>query len=218
MNLNPVTLNILKNFSIINPSVVIKSGKILTTISPAKTILAKAEIPDEFPETFGIYALNRFLSTLSLFDVPTLEFNQNSVRIFDSTRSVVYHYSDPSVILVPPEKELKLPSVDAECQLLNKGLNAVLKALSVLNLPEIAIVGDGTNISLQAVDSKNSSSDTFNITIGNTNNNFRAIFKAENLKIIEDDYTLKISSKGISQFVGNLVTYWVAIESSSTFE
>lgn len=217
MQLNPQTLNILKNFSTINPSIVVKPGKVLTTISPSKTILAKANIQDNFDTVFGIYALNRFLSSLSLFDKPELTFNDSSVRISGDNRSITYHYSDPSIILVPPEKDIKLPSVDAECKLTNKDIQSVIKALGVLDLPEIALVGDGDRISLQAMDSKNAASDTYSIDVGETDRVFKAIFRAENLKMIEGDYTLKISSKGISQFIGTDVTYWVAIESSSTF-
>lgn len=217
MQLNAQTLNILKNFSTINPSIVVKPGKVLTTISPSKTILAKANIQDNFDTVFGIYALNRFLSSLSLFDKPELTFNDSSVKISGDNRSITYHYSDPSIILVPPEKDIKLPSVDAECKLTNKDIQSVIKALGVLDLPEIALVGDGDRISLQAMDSKNAASDTYSIDVGETDRVFKAIFRAENLKMIEGDYTLKISSKGISQFIGTDVTYWVAIESSSQF-
>lgn len=217
MQLNAQTLNILKNFSTINPSIVVKPGKVLTTISPSKTILAKANIQDNFDTVFGIYALNRFLSSLSLFDKPELTFNDSSVKISGDNRSITYHYSDPSIILVPPEKDIKLPSVDAECKLTNKDIQSVIKALGVLDLPEIALVGDGERISLQAMDSKNAASDTYSIDVGETDRVFKAIFRAENLKMIEGDYTLKISSKGISQFIGTDVTYWVAIESSSQF-
>ena len=217
MQLNAQTLNILKNFSTINPSIVVKPGKVLTTISPSKTILAKANIQDNFDTVFGIYALNRFLSSLSLFDKPELTFNDSSVKISGDNRSITYHYSDPSIILVPPEKDIKLPSIDAECKLTNKDIQSVIKALGVLDLPEIALVGDGDRISLQAIDSKNAASDTYSIDVGETDRIFKAIFRAENLKMIEGDYTLKISSKGISQFIGTDVTYWVAIESSSQF-
>lgn len=217
MQLNPQTMNILKNFSTINPSIVVKPGSVLTTISPSKTILAKATISDNFTTLFGVYALNRFLSSLSLFDKPELDFGESSVRISDGGRSITYHYSDPSIILVPPEKDIKLPSIDAECKLTNKDIQSVLKALGVLDLPEIAVVGDGERISLQAVDSKNGASDTYSVDVGETDRVFRAIFRAENLKMIEGDYTLKVSSKGISQFIGTDVTYWVAIEASSQF-
>lgn len=217
MKLSARTLHLLKNFSTINPSIVLKPGGVAATISPNKTILARASISDEIPNVVAIYNLSRFISTMSLFENPNLDFGDKSVRISDGNRSVVYHYADASIIMVPPEKQIKLPSNDAECFITNKDFQNITKALSVLGLPEIAIVGDGENISLEAIDTKNPTADTFSIVVGQSSNVFRAIFKSENLKIMDGDYTVTISSKGISQFVGTEVSYWIAVESTSTF-
>lgn len=217
MKLSARTLHLLKNFSTINPSIVLKPGGVASTISPNKTILARASISDEIPNVVAIYNLSRFISTMSLFENPDLDFGDKSVRISDGNRSVVYHYADASIIMVPPEKQIKLPSNDAECFITNKDFQNITKALSVLGLPEIAIVGDGENISLEAIDTKNPTADTFSIVVGQSSNVFRAIFKSENLKIMDGDYTVSISSKGISQFVGTEVSYWIAVESTSTF-
>lgn len=217
MKLSARTLHLLKNFSTINPSIVLKPGGIVSTISPNKTILARASITDEIPNVVAIYNLSRFISTLSLFENPELDFGDKSVKISDGNRSVLYHYADPSIIMVPPEKQIKLPSTDAECCITNKDFQNITKALSVLGLPEIAIVGDGENISLEAIDTKNPSGDSFSINVGESNSVFRAIFKSENLKIMDGDYTVSISSKGISQFLGTEVSYWIAVEATSTF-
>lgn len=217
MKLSARTLHLLKNFSTINPSIVLKPGQVVSTISTNKTIMARASVTDEIPSVVAIYNLSRFISTLSLFEDPDLDFGENSVRISNGNRSVIYHYADPMNILSPPEKEIKLPSVDAECVITNKDFQNVTKALSVLGLPEIAIVGDGENISLEAIDTKNPSADTYSVVVGQSDNVFRAIFRSENLKIMDGDYKVSISSKGISQFVGTEVSYWIAVESTSTF-
>jgi hypothetical protein len=217
MQLNVKTINVLKNFSTINPSIVLKPGNVISTITPNSTIMARATVPDELPGVCGIYALNRFISAMSLFDNPELEFGDNSVRIQSENRSILYHFSDPSTIKVPPEKDPKFPSIDVEFRLTNKDIQTVMKALSVLSLPEIAIVGDGDKISLQAIDSKAGTADNYSINVGETRLAFRAIFRAENMKMMDGDYDVKISSKGISKFIGAEVTYWIAVEQSSTF-
>jgi len=217
MQLSAKTINVLKNFSTINPSIVLKPGNTVATISPNKTIMARATVPDSFDGTYGIYALNRFISALSLFESANIEFGSESARISSNNRSIVYHYSDPSVIMVPPEREIKLPSVDVEFKLTNKDIQTVMKALGVLGLPEIAVVGDGSSVSLQAVDTKAGSADTYSIDVGETDKAFRAIFRAENMKMMDGDYTVRLSSKGISQFIGMNIEYWIAIESTSTW-
>lgn len=217
MKLSAKTLMVLKNYSSINQSIVIREGSALSTISPNKTIMAKATVPDKFEQTFAIYDLGRFISCISLVDDPDLIFAENSVRITGNGHSLTYHFCDPSVILTPPEKEIKLPTVDVECKVSSKDLRGIAKALGVLGLPEIAIAGDGNKIMLQSVDSKNSSVDTYSIEIGETDKTFRAIFKSENMKMLDGDYIVRLSSKGISQFTSHDVVYYIAIEASSTF-
>lgn len=217
MKLSAKTLSVLKNFAAINQSIVVKPGDTLATISQNKTIMAKATVPDTFEQEFAIYNLGRFISSISLMESPDLEFEDHSVRIKGNGHSILYHFADASVIIAPPNKEIKLPSIDVQCSLTSKNIQVITKALGVLGLPEIAVTGDGDKVYLQAVDSKNSSADTYSIEIGETNKSFRAIFKSENMKMMDDDYDVIISSKGISQFTGSEATYWIAVESTSTF-
>ena len=89
--------------------------------------------------------------------------------------------------------------------------------MNVLGLPELAVVGEGTNVMLQAIDVKNPSAVEYSIVVAETDKTFRAVFRAENLKLMDGDYQLTISSKGISQFTSTEATYWIAVEASSTF-
>ena len=64
MKLSENTITILKNFSGINQSILVKKGNKLRTISIAKNILSEAEISENFPRDFAIYDLNQFLNCL----------------------------------------------------------------------------------------------------------------------------------------------------------
>lgn len=217
MKLTTNTVNIFKNFSKINPSILIQEGNVLKTISPSKTIMAKAKADNDFSRKFAIYNLDRFISTISLFNDPELKFGDKSVEIFDGNKKSQYTYADESTITKAPDKEINLPSVDVKFTLTHDNLKDVEKASGVLSLPEIVIVGDGTNVFIQAADTKNPSGDVYSINIGDTDKTFKAIFKAENIKIIPGDYEVSISSRGISHFSGKDVEYWIAVESSSQF-
>jgi len=217
MKINNKTLNILKNFATINPSIIVKPGNILKTISSSKTILARAEVPDTFEYPFAIYNLSQFIGCISMFTDPDLDFDESSVTISDGKNKIVYHYADSSIILAPPDKDINIPSVDAEFKISATDIPSVAKALSILELTEIAIVGDGDNIFIQAIDSKNPSSNQYSVKVGATDKVFRAIFKPDNLKMVPDDYIVTLSSKGLSKFVGTEATYYVAIEATSTF-
>jgi len=217
MKINNKTLNILKNFATINPSIIVKPGNTLKTISSSKTILARAEVPDTFEYPFAIYNLSQFIGCISMFTDPDLDFDESSVTISDGKNKIVYHYADSSIILAPPDKDINIPSVDAEFKISATDIPSVAKALSILELTEIAIVGDGDNIFIQAVDSKNPSSNQYSVKVGATDKVFKAIFKPDNLKMIPDDYIVTLSSKGLSKFTGTEATYYVAIEATSTF-
>ena len=79
MNLSDSTLNLLKNFSTINQSILFKEGNNLRTISVMKNILAEATINEEIPKDFGIYDLNQFLNGLSLHQKPDLDFENTDM-------------------------------------------------------------------------------------------------------------------------------------------
>ena len=133
MKLSNETLNVLKNFAGINSGLEFKTGNKLSTISSTKTVLAKATLPDNFPQDFCIYDLNQFLSVHSLSKDTELDFESQNV-IFKSGRSKTkYRMTAKNMIVSPPEKELKLPSVDGNFTLKEE----VLKALNFAcyNLP-----------------------------------------------------------------------------------
>jgi hypothetical protein len=219
MKLDVKTLEILKNFYSINPSLVVKEGNILTTISTNKTVLAKATVPDVFPKRFAMYNLGRFINSVTSYEEAELTFNDKHLVIQDAAKGeqTILSYGDEAGIRVPPEKQLVLSSVDASCKITTANVRAVQKQLGILNVPEIAVVGDGTNVYLQAVDSKEITSDVFSITIGTTDKTFRSIFKAENIKLMPSNYDVDICSRGISHFRGENIEYWIAVEANSTY-
>jgi hypothetical protein len=218
MKLDTKTVNVLKNFSTINPSMLFREGNTLKTISPTKTVMAKANIDTPINKKFAIYNLGKLLSTLSFYDNPEIELrDQNLVISNGNGSSTTLAYADESTIKTPPDRDISLPSVDAEFKISNSALTNIMKMLGTLGLPEIAIVGDGTNLYVSALDSKNAGSECHTEKVGVTSKTFRAIFKAENIKLIAGDYDVAVSSKGISHFKGAEAEYWIAVEQNSTF-
>ena len=222
MKLATNTLSVLKNYCSINSSILIHPGSTLKTVSSNKTVISKAEVEDKFETKFAIYRLDRFLSTLSLFNDPELTFHEKHVEISDGKRKTKYLYAEESTIIKPPEKEIKLPNVDVEFSMTNENFKDVERAASVLGYTEIVVAGDGTNVSLQTQNVKDEkTSDVHSIVIGETDKTFKAVFKTENMKLLPGDYDVSISSRGISKFVGKgfpyEIEYYVAVETSSTF-
>ena len=222
MKVSDRTTNLLKNYANINQSIEFREGKLLKTVSPLNTILASVEVEEEFPKTFPIYELNRFLGTLSLFNDPELNFDENGVSITDDKHSAIYRYcGSSSMFQTPPDKDITFPDAEVEFELSHEQFKTTINAANTLGLPEVVVEGNGTDIELVVSDTGNVSSDRFSTTVGKTDKTFYMIFKTENLnKILEGDYTVALSSKRISHFKRKTDTlqYWIALEQNSSFE
>ena len=220
MKLSEATKEILKNFSDINPNLMINPGKQLKTISTMKNILATANVSEDFPQDIAIYDLNEFLGVMSLFTKPTFAFDDKSLSISEegtSTKSK-YYFADPS-ILTDPQKDVKMPEAEVSFTLTETDLTKVKKAAAMLQLPDISISSKGSDIMLSAIDKKNDTANNFIIKVGETNSKFEFHFKTEHLKMLPGDYNVSISSKLISNFKhkSKPIEYWVALENTSKF-
>ena len=220
MKLSDNTLTILKNFAGINNSILVKQGTKLRTISVAKNILAEAEIDEEFPRDVALYDLNQLLNILSTYPDPNLDFKEESYLAYrEGNRRGKYFYSDPAVIISPPEKDITLPTQDVCFQLEHSVLSQVLKAAAVLQLPDLSVVGGAGVVKLVVRDKKNDTSHAEEFVVGETDKEFTFNFKIENIKIIPGAYDVVVSSKLLSKFTNakyNL-TYFIALEPDSTF-
>ena len=220
MKLSDKTINLLKSFSDINQSILFKKGNKLRTISVMKNIMAEAEIQEDFPKDFAIYDLTQFLRGVFLHNQPELDFaNDGHVVIREGKTRSKYFFADPSVIVVPPEKSLTLPTMDVEFELAAEQLEKIRKAVLAFQLPDLSVVGEAGVVKLVVHDKKNDTSNDFQVLVGETDGEFCFHFKVENIKVIPGDYKVSISSKLLSKFVNTDydLTYYIALEPDSNF-
>ena len=220
MKLSDKTLSVLKNFSTINQSILFKQGSKLRTISVMKNILAEATITEELPKDFGIYDLNQFLNGLSLHQSPELDFiNDGHVVIKEGRMRSKYFFADPNVIITPPDKAIDLPTEDVSFELSTEQLDKLLKAAAIYQLADLAVEGGDGVVKLLVRDKKNDTSNSFSVTVGETDKVFSFNFKVENIKILPGTYDVAVSSKLLSRFTSKNqdLTYYIALEPDSTF-
>ena len=218
MKLSNETVSVLKNFSTINQNLVIKGGNKIATMSAMKNIVAKAEVLEEFPQEFAIYDLNEFLSAISLFSKPELEFENDFVMITEegTSTSLKYWYSDPSVVTTPT-KDITMPECEVKFNLSSDTLSTVTKAAAVIGAPDMALESG----SLKVTDKKNDTANNYalDLDVDSQSDNYKFWFKVENLKLIQGSYDVQVSSKNISHFknsTGN-VEYFIALEPESAY-
>jgi hypothetical protein len=224
MKLSDHTVDVLKNFASINQNLVIKEGSTLTTMSAMKNIVAKAEVEESFDKEVAIYDLNEFLASISLFANPVLEFDEGFVTIREENNpknSLKYFYSDPSVV-TSPNKTITMPSKEVSFKLNGENLNKLKRAAGVIQAPDLVLEKKNTDVFLTVKDKKNDTANTFSIDVDTVadGSDFKFFFKVENLKLMDGDYEVDISSKNISHLASSNkdVEYWVALEPESSYE
>ena len=142
MKLSKGTLAVLKNYSAINTNILVKPGSKISTVTPAKNLLSEAVVEEDFDTEFGIWDLPKFLGVVSLFNDPDFIFNEKYVLIKSSSGSCVkYYYSEPSLLTVPT-KTLTMPEAVVSFKFTEAIFNEILRAASVLQLPDLAIRSD----------------------------------------------------------------------------
>ena len=221
MKISDNTISILRNFSDINANILFKPGKTLNTVSTMKNIMAKADIEEQFETEFGVYDLPEFLRAIDSFQTPVLKFNGTAnLKIQDEKTSLTarYAFADKST-LVTPQKEIKMPDKTVSFTLKNEDYESVKRLYTNLSLPDIAFKGEKGKIKLVALDKKNNNSNESSITVGETDIDFTAYIKAENMKIIPGEYDVALSKAKIAHFINKKVKvqYWIALEADSTF-
>lgn len=220
MKLSDNTITILKNFSNINQSILVKKGSQIKTISILKNIYAVADVEEDFSKQFAIYDLNEFLNGLNLHQDPDLDFENDSyLTIKEGKRRVKYFYADPEVIVSPPDKDIDLPSEDVCFQLEHSQLDKLIKASAVYKLPDLSAIGEAGVIRLVVRDKNNDTSNEYSIVVGETTDEFVFNFKVENIKIIPGSYDVVVSKKLSARFVNERynLKYFIALEPDSTF-
>ena len=219
MKLSDNTLKLLNNFSTINSGITVKAGNEITTVSAMKNIFAKAVVDETFDTEHSIYDLSEYLGAVSLFDTPTFEFNAEKVIVSEGDNSVTYYYADPQMV-ISPQKDINMPEPEINFDLDEGVLDSLLKASSVLSLPDMLLSSDGTTVVLTVKDKKNATSNIFSKTVAQGNGSTYEMFlRMENIKVLPGDYTVFVSSKGIAQFTNRTqaIEYFIALEPDSNY-
>ena len=206
--ISEATKNILKNFSSINPSILLKTGATQKTISSSKSVLAIAEFTPPWPQDTAVYQLPELLANLSSYEKPLLMFEDRQfiIRGVKCPSHVEYPYSDPSVILTAPDKDLPIGNPLAVFTLPDSAVREIKKFAAINNLPIVIIDVDGEKqtIVVKPLDDKNPTSrvysypvhtDAKNITTLDSSAKIQVKFRRENFDLVMDGgYTVSVGN------------------------
>jgi hypothetical protein len=223
MELSDRTLSVLKNYSNINPNIVISEGNTIKTMAVARNVVSSATVDETFPKSFGIYDLNEFLNVLGLVERPNISFSEDYATITDGSglSSIRYFYSDPDM-LTTPTKDIVMPEGEVKFTLSVETLAKIKRASSALGHQEISITPSNGSIALTVGDSKDPTSNSFSISVDGSyveDMDFSFILNVNNIKVVNESFEVSISSKLISNFrsTHSNIEYFVALEKSSVY-
>jgi hypothetical protein len=218
MKFSDNTLEVLNNYKDINPNMLFKPGKKLRTMNPQKSVVSEANISETIESTAGVYDLSRLLAIMSLCDDPSISFDDKRFVINSKGgHTTHYTYTDESMLIVPPEKNIELKNTIAKVDVKWGDIKQVIKAVGVLQLHGVSFHIEDGDIEMKAMDRKGKGSDD-SYTIKLENGTFEddssadIFIPVENLKLLPRDYTITLTNVGVVHFHAKDVDYWVAAE------
>ena len=221
------TREILSNFSTINSSILFRKGSTIKTISVGENAVAEYECEEDFPQTFGIYDLNQFMSGLSLFTQdksadPVLEFNNDSFLTIHgggkaASYTAKYFFSSPEITLkAAPEKEITFPTTDMHFSVTNDDIKTLQKGSLIYGLPDLSFIStsDGC-IKLQLCDREDPTGNVYAQRIkGETTGDYEVYMKRDNVRLAYGNYDVRVSNSLITEWKHKDLNlkYYIALE------
>lgn len=230
MKLSKETIAILKNFSRLNPGIYIKSGSSIKTLSDNGTSVAMATVKENFPKSFAIAHMNKFLSIQDLFTDPEFEFKDTEVEIFADKRKLKYAYADPAVIIGSQivDKDTTQPEPEISFDIKKEDIVGILDAASKLELKQFCIrsTKDG-KIQISTFSNGNTSAGEYSVELGETEKDFLLVVDTDKFCLLEGDYKVscikKVGKNGSTGVIIDFenksmpVRYWVGASDKSYF-
>lgn len=216
MQFSTETIQVLKNFAGINSNILIREGSVLSTISTSKTIFARATVKEEFPMEFAIYDLTSLLALLTLTENQEIEFGEKSLKVSKDNGEFEYFYSDPSIIVSPPNKKLSFDE-HFVFNMSKEDLVMITKAASIVEAPSLCFVSSGGKVVLSVGDPNTPASNSYKKTVGEFDQDFNVILSVDNLKVIPEAYEIVLSKKKFVHMRNEErgLAYWLAAEPKS---
>lgn len=220
------TLEIMKNFAVINPSIYIRQGDVLDTLSISNEIMGKAQIAESFPCDIPIYEFTKFLNQLKLYSEPVIDVDASdeclTIRDNDPEKqaaSTRWTFSDAGIIHYPKRK-MPVPDTDLSFTITQEQLENILKACGILNFTTILCEReDENNLSLKVIDMEARKGNHYKIIvpaeIDAGMKTIEMIFKVETLIMQKRDYSVAISKKLYSHWHNPDVEYFIALDKRS---
>ena len=203
MKLSETTTKVLKNFASINPSILLKEGETIRTISPQKNVLAQAVTDEPITDEMCLYDINQFLNIAESIDDCVINVNASKAVLSNpqNTQNSTVFFADPSVIVTPPEKNINVKNELFTFTLSDKEVSKILRMASLCT------------VLCKVTNTSNPTSNDFSLVVEATNSTgeteLPATLDVSKINFIKDAYEVHVYEK-IVHFKGSIAEYWIA--------
>lgn len=194
MKFSQRTISLLKNFAQINQNILLREGSTIATISTGRNIFAVAPIAEEIPVETPIYDLNGLLALLTLNNDADVEFGETSLKINNGGAEFEFYYSDPSIIVAPPQKTIVVDE-HYVFEFTKDDITLIQKSAAILSAPTLSIVSKNGVVSVIVGDPKTSGSNSYKKAVGEFDEDFNVELSIDAFKPIPDTYRAVLSKK-----------------------
>ena len=221
------TLAVIKNFSQLNPSLVISPDRV-EVISTHKSAIGRYFFEEPLPiEEIGVYDTPELLSILSIYKTPDIIPNGTKyITITEGSSKVKYFLTASSLlpkVLIQnkfgaTEIKERLETIGCELEFIlpAEKLNMLLKMCGLIRSEWIFLETVEGAIRLTVGDELESSNNTWEISLTTdiTTNELKKPLKlnVSDLRLVSADYAVKISSKGMSGWTSSTgIEYYIGV-------
>ncbi|AFN39518.1 sliding clamp protein [Aeromonas phage AS-yj] len=228
MKINKSTIEILKLFSSINPSILIQPGNYINTRTADGNIYAEATVEDTFEHKICLYAMDQLLGVINNFKGEmemTVDNKDDDLKLnlkHESGAKATLIMSQESLI-VYPKKPIVFPAAQIEFDLKADDISRLQAMGNTLKLNMLKFIKEDGKIvaRLFYVDKSGGvseqESNQFDVVIGETEyaGDFDLRFDMKHLSYLTGDTSVKCI-RGAAQFKCPQVTYVISMNKAST--
>lgn len=206
MKISKGTLEILKNYSVINPGIVIDEPNYIKTMSPTEGIIAIYKCDETFP-VFALWDLQKFNQLIDVLKIENCDFefdeDDQSVLITSNSRKIAYEYAE--IGSMPVFEQMKESSVyevfdqfDFSFNITADEISEIKKINSIFGFSEDLLkieMKDGEG-KLKIYSENNESVSNFEMNITGEGTG-EAVTKVSDMIMINSDYKASVCDKMI---------------------
>jgi len=193
IKLSSRTVGILQNFSSISSSIVLQPGKRLCTISESQTLIAMADIEEDFPSEFPILDVSKLLSIMKLKSFKECELDFQDKRIIlRGDKAEMQFWASAKELTTPPPEDLQMPSIEFQAEVQADQLSEFIRVCSVMSHKTAMLVNKAGKTFLIGTTSELENSNDYTLELGETTlGDCEFPMDVSNFKMMESPYIIK---------------------------